>query len=36
MDYNGIINDLIAGNGTPLQGVIPKGLFGYDPSLPHP
>ena len=34
IDYNGIINDLIAGNGTPLQGVIPKGLFGYDASLP--
>jgi len=34
IDYNGIINDLIAGNGAPLQGVIPKGLFGYDASLP--
>ena len=34
IDYDGIIRDLLAGNGTPLQGVIPKGLFGYEPSLP--
>ncbi len=34
IDYDGIIHDLLAGNGLPLQGVIPKGLFGYDPSLP--
>jgi peptide/nickel transport system substrate-binding protein len=34
LDYDGIIHDLLAGNGLPLQGVIPKGLFGYDPSLP--
>lgn len=34
IDYDGIIHNLIAGNGLPLQGVIPKGLFGYDPSLP--
>lgn len=34
IDYDGIINNLLSGNGTPLQGVIPKGLFGYDPSLP--
>jgi peptide/nickel transport system substrate-binding protein len=34
LDYDGIIHDLISGNGAPLQGVIPKGLFGYDPSLP--
>jgi peptide/nickel transport system substrate-binding protein len=34
IDYDGIINDLLTGNGTPLQGVVPKGLFGYDPSLP--
>jgi len=35
IDYDGIIKDLLAGNGIPLQGVIPKGLFGYDPSLPY-
>jgi len=34
IDYDGIIRDLLTGNGTPLQGVIPKGLFGYEPSLP--
>jgi peptide/nickel transport system substrate-binding protein len=34
IDYDGIIHGLVAGNALPLQGVIPKGLFGYDPSLP--
>lgn len=34
IDYDGIIHDLLNGNGAPLQGVIPKGLFGYTPSLP--
>jgi peptide/nickel transport system substrate-binding protein len=34
IDYDGIVHDLLAGNGLPLQGIIPKGLFGYDPSLP--
>ena len=34
IDYDGIIGSLLNGNGTPLQGVIPKGLFGYEPSLP--
>ncbi|HKV45198.1 MAG TPA: ABC transporter substrate-binding protein [bacterium] len=34
IDYDGIIHDLLNGNGLPLQGVIPKGLFGYDPALP--
>lgn len=34
IDYDGIVRDLLAGNGLPLQGVIPKGLFGYDPQLP--
>jgi peptide/nickel transport system substrate-binding protein len=34
IDYDGIIQSLLTGNGTPLQGVIPKGLFGYEPSLP--
>ena len=34
IDYDGIIHDLLNGNGIPLQGVIPKGLFGYEPSLP--
>jgi peptide/nickel transport system substrate-binding protein len=34
IDYDGIINNLLNGNGTPLQGVVPKGVFGYEPSLP--
>jgi len=34
IDYDGIINELLNGNGLPLQGVIPKGLFGYEASLP--
>ncbi len=34
LDYDGIVRDLLAGNGLPLQGIIPKGLFGYDASLP--
>ena len=34
LDYDGIIRDLLSGNGLPLQGIIPKGLFGYDASLP--
>ena len=33
IDYDGIIGDLLNGNGAPLQGVIPKGLFGYEPTL---
>ncbi len=35
IDYEGIITSLLNGNGLPLQGVIPKGLFGYDASLPY-
>ena len=34
LDYEGIIRDLLAGNAIPLQGIVPKGLFGYDPGLP--
>ncbi len=34
LDYDGIVRDLLAGNGLPLQGIVPKGLFGYEPSLP--
>ncbi|HLJ60919.1 MAG TPA: ABC transporter substrate-binding protein [bacterium] len=34
IDYDGIVKDLLAGNGLPLQGVIPKGLFGYTPDIP--
>jgi peptide/nickel transport system substrate-binding protein len=34
LDYDGIVRELLNGNGLPLQGIVPKGLFGYDPSLP--
>ncbi len=34
IDYDGIIKALLNGNGLPLQGIIPKGLFGYDASQP--
>lgn len=29
IDYQGIITNLLRGNGTILQGIIPKGIFGY-------
>jgi peptide/nickel transport system substrate-binding protein len=35
LDYDGIIRDLLNGNGLPLQSIVPKGLFGYDPALPY-
>jgi peptide/nickel transport system substrate-binding protein len=35
LDYDGIIRELLNGNGLPLQSIVPKGLFGYDPSLPY-
>lgn len=35
VDYNAIVNQLLHGNGTPLQGIIPKGIFGYTDSLPY-
>ncbi|MCL6640092.1 MAG: ABC transporter substrate-binding protein [Candidatus Rokubacteria bacterium] len=34
INYRAIVNDLVQGNGEPLQGIIPKGIFGYTPSLP--
>jgi len=34
IDYDGIVKSLLAGNALPLQGVIPKGLFGYISDLP--
>jgi peptide/nickel transport system substrate-binding protein len=35
LDYDGIIKDLLNGNGLPLQSIVPKGLFGYDAALPY-
>lgn len=35
IDYNAIINQLLRGNGTQLQGIIPKGIFGYTSNLPY-
>jgi peptide/nickel transport system substrate-binding protein len=29
IDYNAIVNQLLHGNGEPLQGIIPRGIFGY-------
>ncbi len=34
IDYKAIIADLVQGNGIELQGIIPKGIFGYNSSLP--
>ena len=34
IDYKGIIQQLLNGNGIEEQGLIPSGLFGYDSSLP--
>jgi peptide/nickel transport system substrate-binding protein len=35
IDYNSIIKDLLQGNGIELQGIIPKGIFGYVNKLPY-
>jgi len=35
IDYDGIVRQLLNGNGLPLQSIVPKGLFGYDPALPY-
>src|SRR5438552_5268261 len=34
VDYDGIIKDLLKGNGTNVQGIVPKGLAGYNDSAP--
>lgn len=34
IDYNGIINNLLNNNALLVQGVIPKGMYGYDPDTP--
>lgn len=34
LDYDGIVRELLVGNGLPLQSIVPKGLFGYDPAMP--
>ncbi|HEV2356287.1 MAG TPA: ABC transporter substrate-binding protein [bacterium] len=35
LDYDGIVKSLLSGNGLPLEGIIPKGLFGYDAAQPY-
>ncbi|HLW48993.1 MAG TPA: ABC transporter substrate-binding protein [bacterium] len=35
LDYDGIVRELLNGNGLPLQSIVPKGLFGYDPAMPY-
>src|SRR5438132_2683617 len=34
VDYDGIIKDLLKGNGSKVQGIVPKGLAGYNESAP--
>ena len=34
VDYDGIIKDLLKGNGKKVQGIVPKGLAGYNESTP--
>jgi len=35
-DYDQYINDILGHHGSLLNGVIPKGMFGYDSSIPVP
>jgi peptide/nickel transport system substrate-binding protein len=34
IDYDGIVNDLLSGNATKVQDIIPLGLFGANPDTP--
>jgi len=34
VDYDGILNDLLSGNGKKVQGIIPSGLAGFNPGAP--
>jgi peptide/nickel transport system substrate-binding protein len=34
VDYDGIIKDLLKGNAKKVQGIVPKGLAGYNESTP--
>jgi peptide/nickel transport system substrate-binding protein len=34
IDYDGIIKDLIKGNGKKVQGIVPKGLAGHNDAAP--
>src|SRR2546426_2070941 len=36
VDYDGIIKDLLKGNGKKVQGIVPAGLAGYNESTPFP
>ncbi len=35
IDYKSILKNLVQGNGIELQGIIPKGIFGYVNALPY-
>lgn len=35
IDYDGLVNVLMNGNAILNQGIIPKGMYGYDPSTPY-
>ena len=34
VDYDGIVKDLLKGNGKKVQGIVPKGLAGYNEATP--
>jgi peptide/nickel transport system substrate-binding protein len=34
VDYDGIVKDLLKGNGKKVQGIVPKGLAGFNESTP--
>ena len=34
VDYDGIVKDLLKGNGKKVQGIIPRGLAGYNEATP--
>jgi peptide/nickel transport system substrate-binding protein len=34
VDYDGIVKNLLKGNGKKVQGIVPKGLAGYNESTP--
>jgi peptide/nickel transport system substrate-binding protein len=36
LDYQGIVDGIAMGKAKPMNGPIPEGMWGYDPSLPVP
>jgi peptide/nickel transport system substrate-binding protein len=35
IDYEGVINYILQGAAVPIQTIIPKGLLGYNPTMPY-